>query len=129
MRASFFWLLASVRDDTPWAPSPGGLSSDGYSGHVFWDNETWMYPSMLATEPTLAKQMLQYRVDRVAAARQNAQLTGYQGARFPWESALSGLEETPSCCLRRCGIIAGPVCNCLRRNGIQWSGCARSFPG
>jgi trehalose/maltose hydrolase-like predicted phosphorylase len=99
VRASFFWLLASVRDDTPWAPSPGGLSSDGYSGHVFWDNETWMYPSMLATEPGLAKQMLQYRVDRVAAARQNAQLTGYQGARFPWESALSGLEETPSCCL------------------------------
>src|SRR4051794_40904969 len=99
VRASFFWLLASVRDNTSWAPSPGGLSSDGYSGHVFWDNETWMYPSMLATEPALAKQMLQYRVDRVAAARQNAQLTGYQGARFPWESALSGLEETPSCCL------------------------------
>src|SRR3954471_12038114 len=98
-RPSMFWLLASVRSDTPWAPSPGGLSSDGYSGHVFWDNETWMYPSMLATEPALAKQMLQYRVDRVAAARQNAQLTGYQGARFPWESALSGLEETPSCCL------------------------------
>src|SRR3954471_19469405 len=99
VRASFFWLLASVRSDTPWAPSPGGLSSDGYSGHVFWDNETWMYPSMLATEPGLAKQMLQYRVDRLDAARQNAQLTGYQGARFPWESALSGLEETPSCCL------------------------------
>src|SRR3954451_3362209 len=99
VRASFFWLLASVRADTPWAPSPGGLSSDGYGGHVFWDNETWMYPSMLATQPGLAKQMLQYRVDRLDAARQNAQLTGYQGARFPWESALSGLEETPSCCL------------------------------
>src|SRR3954453_21630576 len=99
VRASFFWLLASARADTPWAPSPGGLSSDGYGGHVFWDNETWMYPSMLATEPALAKQMLQYRVDRLDAARQNAQLTGYQGARFPWESALSGLEETPSCCL------------------------------
>src|SRR3954454_6595106 len=99
VRASFFWLLASVRADTPWAPSPGGLSSDGYGGHVFWDNETWMYPGMLATEPALAKQMLQYRVDRLDAARQNAQLTGYQGARFPWESALSWLEETPSCCL------------------------------
>jgi trehalose/maltose hydrolase-like predicted phosphorylase len=99
VRASLFWLLASVRSDTPWAPSPGGLSSDGYSGHVFWDNETWMYPSMLATEPALAKEMLQYRVDRLDAARQNAALTGYLGARFPWESALSGLEETPSCCL------------------------------
>ena len=55
VRASFFALLASVREDTPWAPSPGGLSSDGYNGHVFWDSETWMYPSLLATEPALAR--------------------------------------------------------------------------
>ena len=99
VRASYFWLLASIRSDVPWAPSPGGLSSDGYSGHVFWDSETWMYPSMLATQPALARAMLQYRVDRLTAARANAVKTGFRGARFPWESALSGQEETPSCCL------------------------------
>lgn len=98
VRAAQFALLASVRDDTPWAPSPGGLSSDGYNGHVFWDSETWMFPSVLATSPALAKQMLQYRVDRLAAARAYAKRTGFSGARFPWESALSGDEETPSCC-------------------------------
>ena len=99
VRASYFWLLASIRSDVPWAPSPGGLSSDGYNGHVFWDSETWMYPSMLATQPALAKAMLQYRVDRLTAARANAVKTGFRGARYPWESALSGQEETPSCCL------------------------------
>ncbi len=40
VRSAMFSLLAGVRDDTPWAPSPGGLSSDGYNGHVFWDSET-----------------------------------------------------------------------------------------
>ena len=98
VRSALFSLLASVRDDTPWAPSPGGLSSDGYNGHVFWDSETWMYPSLLATAPSLAREMLQYRVDRLAAARRYARATGFGGARFPWESALAGSEETPSCC-------------------------------
>jgi trehalose/maltose hydrolase-like predicted phosphorylase len=96
VRASFFALLASVRQDTPWAPSPGGLSSDGYNGHVFWDSETWMYPSLLATEPALARESLQYRFDRLGAARANARKTGWRGARFPWESALRGTEETPA---------------------------------
>ena len=96
VRSAFFALLASVRDDTPWAPSPGGLSSDGYNGHVFWDSETWMYPSLLATEPAIAAQSLQYRVDRLRAAYQYAAETGWSGARYPWESAFSGGEDTPT---------------------------------
>ena len=31
-----------------------------------------------------------------AAARANARTTGWKGARFPWESALRGTEETPA---------------------------------
>src|SRR4029077_3835890 len=92
VRASFVALLARVRDDNPGAPSPGGLSSDGYNGHVFWDSETWMYPSLLATEPELARASLQYRADRLPAAYANAAATGWRGARFPWESALRGSE-------------------------------------
>ncbi len=96
VRSAFFALLASVRDDTPWAPSPGGLSSDGYNGHVFWDSETWMYPSLLATEPAIAAESLQYRADRLSAAYKYAADTGWSGARYPWESALSGEEDTPT---------------------------------
>ena len=113
VRASFFALLASVRSDTPWAPSPGGLSSDGYNGHVFWDSETWMYPSLLATEPTIARASLRYRFDRLRAARANATKTGGRGARYPWESALRGSEETPAFAKtgklgdpRQCGHLA-----------------------
>ncbi len=94
--ASQFYLLASVRAGSPWSPSPAGLSSDGYNGHVFWDTETWMYPSVLAQHPDIAKSMLQYRINRIDAARKYAKDGGYSGTRFPWESALSGLEDTPS---------------------------------
>ena len=96
VRSAFFALLASLRDDLPWAPSPGGLSSDGYNGHVFWDSETWMYPTLLGTEPAIAGQSLRYRVDRLAAAYRYAAQTGWAGARYPWESALSGGEDTPT---------------------------------
>ena len=39
--------------------------------------------------------MNKYRFDRLAAAEQHAAATGYQGARFPWESALDGTEQIP----------------------------------
>ena len=94
-RAALFALFASARDDVAWAPSPGGLSSDGYMGHVFWDSETWMYPVYLATEPAIAERLLQYRLDRLPAALAFASRTGARGARFPWESALSGDETVP----------------------------------
>ncbi|RLV71690.1 hypothetical protein D3C57_144225 [Streptomyces rapamycinicus NRRL 5491] len=55
-----------------------------------------MYPSVLAQHPDIAKSMLQYRINRTDAARKYAKDGGYSGTRFPWESALSGLEDTPS---------------------------------
>jgi hypothetical protein len=68
VNSSLYYILSSVREDWPWSLSPGSLSSNGYkywlfhwinfhdaqnvlnqitcvSGHVFWDTETWMYPS------------------------------------------------------------------------------------
>jgi trehalose/maltose hydrolase-like predicted phosphorylase len=35
-----------------------GLSSQGYNGHIFWDSELWMYPSLLALQPAMAKSCL-----------------------------------------------------------------------
>ncbi len=72
-----------------------GLSSNGYDGHVFWDAETWMYPSLLAQHPDLAAAMEAYRFNRLPQARAHARATGSAGARFPWESALTGTEQIP----------------------------------
>jgi trehalose/maltose hydrolase-like predicted phosphorylase len=95
VNASEFYLWSSTRDGVDWSISPAGLSSNGYDGHIFWDAETWMYPSLLAQHPDLASGMNAYRFNRLGAAQQHAAATGYQGARFPWESALDGTEQIP----------------------------------
>ena len=50
--ASYYALLSAARADWPHGLSPGGLSTDGYEGHTFWDQETWMVPPLLAVGPT-----------------------------------------------------------------------------
>ena len=95
VNASEFYLWSSARSDQDWSVSPAGLSSNGYDGHIFWDAETWMFPSLLAQHPGLARAMETYRFDRLPEARQHARATGWRGARFPWESALDGTEQIP----------------------------------
>jgi trehalose/maltose hydrolase-like predicted phosphorylase len=95
VNASQFYLWSSTRDDQAWSISPAGLSSNGYDGHIFWDAETWMYPTLLAQHPELATQMNAYRFKRLTQAEQHAVATGWAGARFPWESALDGTEQIP----------------------------------
>jgi trehalose/maltose hydrolase-like predicted phosphorylase len=72
-----------------------GLSGLGYNGHVFWDTELWMYPSILVLHPEIAKSLVEYRYQRLDAAKRNAFSKGYKGAMYPWESAETGVEETP----------------------------------
>ncbi len=95
VNASQFYLWSNTRDGVDWSVSPAGLSSNGYDGHIFWDAETWMYPSLLAQHASLAAGMNGYRFNRLTAAEQHAGATGYKGARFPWESALDGTEQIP----------------------------------
>jgi len=95
VHASQFYLLGSVDRGVTWSPSPGGLSSGGYNGHVFWDTETWMYPSLLIGHPDIARAIDGYRQRLLPAAEQYAAATGHSGARFPWESARTGGEEAP----------------------------------
>jgi trehalose/maltose hydrolase-like predicted phosphorylase len=95
VNASQFYLWSSTNEGIDWSISPAGLSSNGYNGHVFWDAETWMFPSLLAQHPELAEGMDDYRFARLAQARIHARRTGWAGARFPWESALDGTEQIP----------------------------------
>ncbi|HEX5192494.1 MAG TPA: glycosyl hydrolase family 65 protein [Solirubrobacteraceae bacterium] len=95
VNASEFYLWSSTRSDQDWSVSPAGLSSNGYDGHIFWDAETWMFPSLLAQHPGLARAMEAYRFQRLPEARRHARQTGWKGARFPWESALDGTEQIP----------------------------------
>jgi trehalose/maltose hydrolase-like predicted phosphorylase len=95
IHSMLYHLYSFVREGTAFSPSPMGLSGLGYNGHVFWDAELWMYPALLVLHPELAKSMVEYRFQRLEAARRNAFANGFKGAMFPWESAESGVEETP----------------------------------
>lgn len=95
VHSMIYHLYSFVREGSANSPSPMGLSGLGYNGHVFWDTELWMFPALLQLKPALAKGMLEYRYQRLEAARRNAYGKGFRGAMFPWESAASGVEETP----------------------------------
>lgn len=95
IHSMLYHLYSFSRPGTAMSPSPMGLSGLGYNGHVFWDTELWMYPSYLVLQPEMAKSMVEYRFQRLDAARKNAFNHGYKGAMFPWESAATGVEETP----------------------------------
>ncbi|WP_254640054.1 glycoside hydrolase family 65 protein [Chitinophaga sp. GbtcB8] len=95
VHSMMYHLYSFVREGTAYSPSPMGLSGLGYNGHVFWDAELWMYPALLVLHPELAKSMIEYRYQRLEAAKRNAFANGFKGAMYPWESAESGVEETP----------------------------------
>ena len=95
VHSMLYHLYSFSRAGTDFSPSPMGLSGLGYNGHVFWDADTWMFPALAVLHPEIAKSLVEYRFRRLAPARANALAHGYQGAMFPWESADSGVEETP----------------------------------
>ena len=95
VHSMLYHLYSFSREGTALSPSPMGLSGLGYNGHVFWDTELWMYPSLLVLHPEIAKSLVEYRYQRLDAAKRNAFSKGYKGAMYPWESAETGVEETP----------------------------------
>lgn len=100
VRLALYHLYSFQRKGSRLSISPMGLSSStGYNGHVFWDSELWMYPPVLVLNQDLAKAHIDYRTDRLGKALQRAEMFGYRGAMFPWESDDSGEEATPTWCL------------------------------
>ncbi|QEC67782.1 glycoside hydrolase family 65 protein [Panacibacter ginsenosidivorans] len=95
VHSMMYHLYSFTREGTAYSLSPMGLSGLGYNGHTFWDTELWMFPAILVLHPEMAKSLIEYRYQRLEAAKRNAFSHGYKGAMFPWESAETGVEETP----------------------------------
>jgi trehalose/maltose hydrolase-like predicted phosphorylase len=94
-RFAVFHLLSGVADAGEAAVGARGLTGDGYAGHVFWDADVFVLPALAAIRPEAARAMLEYRIQRLPAARAHARASGREGARFPWESAADGTDVTP----------------------------------
>lgn len=70
-----------------------GLTGEGYRGHIFWD-EIFVVPYYAANDPETARDILRYRIKRLDAAKGNALLDGEAGAMFPWQSGMTGDEQS-----------------------------------
>src|SRR4051794_25179572 len=94
--AAFFYVHTSTHPGS-FSTHPFGLAQwhgyHYYYGHVMWDVESFLLPSLLFTNPDAALAMLEYRIRNVDAARENARLNGCCGLQFPWEGSPSRGEE------------------------------------
>jgi trehalose/maltose hydrolase-like predicted phosphorylase len=104
-RLMLFHLMGSVADRDEAAVGARGITGHGYSGHVFWDADTFVLPFFAATHPASARAMLEYRLRRLPAAMSAARAVGRSGARFPWESARTGHDVTPATAYDRAGRL------------------------
>lgn len=109
--SSLYYILSSVPQPEPSGGSFGqlpffGLSPeslaygdgtlDDYQGHVFWDQETWMFPPVLALQSNYTRQIMASRTRVLTQAVENARASNDTGARFPWEQAFTGAPTSPS---------------------------------
>ncbi len=96
LRFALFHLLSAVPRDDRAGIGARALTGPAYKGHVFWDTDVFVVPALAALAPRGALGALHYRWLRLDPARRRASDEGRQGARFPWESAASGDEVTPT---------------------------------
>jgi trehalose/maltose hydrolase-like predicted phosphorylase len=105
VRLALFHLIGSVADAGEAAVGARGLTGSAYRGHVFWDSDVFVLPFLAATHPSAARAMLEYRIRRLPAARSIARAAGREGVKFPWESARTGFDVTPTSARDRMGRV------------------------
>jgi trehalose/maltose hydrolase-like predicted phosphorylase len=95
VHSDLYYLLATSTPDTHWPMGACGLST-GYTGHVFWDSDTWIFPALLLLHPERAKSLAMFRAYTLPAAKDRAKARGLKGAMYPWEAdPENGSEQTP----------------------------------
>jgi trehalose/maltose hydrolase-like predicted phosphorylase len=95
VHSDLYYLLATSTPDTRWGMGACGLTP-GYTGHVFWDSDTWIFPALLLLHPERAKSLAMFRAHTLPAAQARAAAAGFKGAKYPWEAdPENGTEQTP----------------------------------
>jgi trehalose/maltose hydrolase-like predicted phosphorylase len=80
---------------TTWPAAACGFSGN-YFGHVFWDNDLWVFPALLLLHPERAESLIAFRQRTLAQAVARARAHGFAGAMYPWEAdPWSGEDVTP----------------------------------
>ncbi|ODU93020.1 MAG: glycoside hydrolase family 65 [Lysobacterales bacterium 66-474] len=85
VHSDLYYLLANVAPDTSWGVGACGITT-GYAGHVFWDSDSWMFPSLVLLHPQRARSIVMFRDRTLPPAQQRALAAGFAGAQYPWEA-------------------------------------------
>ncbi len=89
---NLFHIYQAVSRTPEHSVAAKGLSGEGYEGHYFWDTEAFVFPVVVLTAPSLARQMLEYRYRTLEAARAHARELNFpSGALYAWRT-ISGAE-------------------------------------
>ena len=92
IHSMLYYLRSAVHPSKPRSVSPFGLSNAMYFGHVFWDADIWDFPVYALIDPPIAKTIASYRVNTLSQAMKNAD---GKGAKYAWESSVTGKETVP----------------------------------
>ncbi len=97
IRYVIYQLLANcpARDGTV-SIGARGLTHTRYKGCCFWDTEMFLLPFYTLTDPEAARNLLNFRVRTLPAAREHAAKMNGSGARYPWMVSLDGSEQCES---------------------------------
>lgn len=94
LRFSIFGLMGSCSAKDPTVSiGARGLSHGRYKGCYFWDTDLFMLPFFLENDPEAARNLCNYRVRSLPAAKAHSQKMNTAGARYPWMAALDGSEQ------------------------------------
>ncbi|MGI6746935.1 MAG: beta-phosphoglucomutase [Anaerovoracaceae bacterium] len=89
MYYNLYQLIQSVGKDKYSNIAPKGLSGDGYEGNYFWDTEIYIQPYFTITNPSISKNLIEFRYETLDMARENAKIMGHnEGALYPWRTIM-----------------------------------------
>lgn len=94
LRYSMFHLMGSCNAKDPTVSiGARGLTHGRYKGCYFWDTDLFMLPFFLKNDPEAARNLCEYRVRSLPAAKAHSRAMNTAGARYPWMAALDGSEQ------------------------------------
>lgn len=94
IRMAIYHLIRADNEDDPRvAICAKGHAGEGYCGRYFWDTEINILPFFIHTNPKAARNLMKFRYMTLPGAKENAKNYGYKGARYAWESSITGIEE------------------------------------
>lgn len=97
MQQAIRWNLFQLAQVSARAETNGiaakGVTGSGYSGHYFWDTETYVLPFLTYTLPRYARNALRFRYSMLQDARERATELSVDGALYPWRT-INGKEAS-----------------------------------